>query len=204
MEANTKDSSLCTVCDKHDARLCGRCKSVRYCSAECQKEDWPTHKLPCKAFSNFDVSTRETSEHFRVLFFPVNEKPKFIWLEGKWVDGYQYLEIGSLPGIKGFLDEATIQYSSRLGRKLDDSIYIIARDEFRIDGSLPNKGVAAITSTKPGRHYDWRGPFIAFGKCRRGLRARKCRDIDMQDFRHVVDFFLSYGSPSPSWLRRDD
>ncbi|KAK9442305.1 hypothetical protein VB005_03364 [Metarhizium brunneum] len=202
MPANTKDPSRCTVCDKHDARFCGRCKSARYCSEECEKADWPTHKLLCKAFSNFDVSTRETSKHFRAFFFPVNENPKVIWLENKWLSG-DYADIKSLPGANGLLDFKPIQYSSRLGRKLDDKIYICAREEFLEDGSIPNQGVAAITSTKPGRHYDWRGPFIVTGK-RLGKERRKCRDVDMNDFRHVVDFFLSYGSPSPSWLRRDD
>jgi len=28
---------------------CGGCRSVSYCSVECQKSDWPHHKLPCKA-----------------------------------------------------------------------------------------------------------------------------------------------------------
>ena len=28
--------------------LCGRCKQVQYCSRECQKAHWPTHKKTCK------------------------------------------------------------------------------------------------------------------------------------------------------------
>lgn len=28
--------------------LCGTCKQVQYCSRECQKADWPTHKKTCK------------------------------------------------------------------------------------------------------------------------------------------------------------
>ncbi|EIW80771.1 hypothetical protein CONPUDRAFT_125643 [Coniophora puteana RWD-64-598 SS2] len=28
---------------------CGRCKAVKYCSAQCQREDWKTHKQVCKS-----------------------------------------------------------------------------------------------------------------------------------------------------------
>ena len=28
-------------------RVCGRCAKVRYCSTECQKNDWPQHKTVC-------------------------------------------------------------------------------------------------------------------------------------------------------------
>lgn len=42
---------VCFVCQKENSnKLCGRCKDVRYCSFECQKKDWNTHKINCKVF----------------------------------------------------------------------------------------------------------------------------------------------------------
>jgi len=40
---------LCTECGtlKKDTRRCA-CKAVRYCSTECQKKNWPSHKAKCK------------------------------------------------------------------------------------------------------------------------------------------------------------
>jgi ankyrin repeat protein len=40
----------CTSCKKQDKafKACGRCEQVFYCSAECQKDDWKTHKVSCK------------------------------------------------------------------------------------------------------------------------------------------------------------
>ena len=38
----------CVLCGKPAERLCGRCKLVRYCSAQCQAHHWATtHKLNC-------------------------------------------------------------------------------------------------------------------------------------------------------------
>lgn len=38
----------CQVCSKPGTLRCGACKTIRYCSAECQKKDWKTHKQVCK------------------------------------------------------------------------------------------------------------------------------------------------------------
>jgi hypothetical protein len=43
----------CQFCAKSQAhvasrlKLCNRCRSVRYCSVECQRSDWSTHKIQC-------------------------------------------------------------------------------------------------------------------------------------------------------------
>ncbi|CAD8117731.1 unnamed protein product [Paramecium sonneborni] len=39
----------CQICNKQDAELlrCSQCKSIYYCSIECQKKDWKDHKFIC-------------------------------------------------------------------------------------------------------------------------------------------------------------
>ncbi|KFK29759.1 hypothetical protein AALP_AA7G175300 [Arabis alpina] len=46
VETDTED---CSVCWKVSTKKCSRCKSVRYCSEECQKTDWNLgHQRKCK------------------------------------------------------------------------------------------------------------------------------------------------------------
>ena len=39
----------CATCDRHlrKEKTCDRCRSVSYCSRECQREDWAQHKAAC-------------------------------------------------------------------------------------------------------------------------------------------------------------
>ena len=39
----------CGKCHKKadNLKLCGRCRAVLYCCAECQRSDWPKHKISC-------------------------------------------------------------------------------------------------------------------------------------------------------------
>ncbi len=200
---STGARGLCTVCDKSGTSLCKRCKSVRYCSKACQEAGWPIHKLLCAAFSGFDTSSRPTSEHFRAIFFPVNdEKPKPVWLHCKWHDDeedgkFQLAECESFLGHDGSPKHAPIQHNPVLKRVLSNTIYVCHRDTFLIDGSKTNNSVASIIATKPGQYHDWRGPIIAYGKEGLGTDQIACKDLDMRDFRHVADYFLSYGYTPP-------
>ncbi|KAK8807372.1 hypothetical protein WA158_004131 [Blastocystis sp. Blastoise] len=42
-------NTVCSYCKSNIGKYtCGKCRKVRYCSSECQKKDWPQHKLVCK------------------------------------------------------------------------------------------------------------------------------------------------------------
>jgi len=49
-ETEDGDAKLCDVCNLflEKPKRCSRCKAKYYCSVNCQKSDWTTHKLDCK------------------------------------------------------------------------------------------------------------------------------------------------------------
>jgi len=56
-------SVTCATAEKYDAdRLCAGCRSVFYCSPECQRDDWKGHKPACKVAT----AEREASQIVRV------------------------------------------------------------------------------------------------------------------------------------------
>ncbi|MCJ1468422.1 hypothetical protein MMC07_007050 [Pseudocyphellaria aurata] len=186
------------MCNKGSARFCPRCKSARYCWIPCQLDDWPTHKLLCAIFSNFDASSRPTDQHFRAIFFPVDDrKPRVVWLQGEWEDDekggrYQHNDVNSYFGPDTTPRHFPIQYNPILKKELSDTVYVCHGDVSQINRSKANKSVASITATKTGQNHDWRGPIIAYGTVGLDTVQNASRDINMTDFRHVADFFLSY------------
>ena len=41
-----------------DFKMCARCKSVSYCSRECQKSDWKVHKTVCKDIKRLGLAMK--------------------------------------------------------------------------------------------------------------------------------------------------
>ncbi|KAI0902825.1 hypothetical protein F4823DRAFT_620807 [Ustulina deusta] len=200
MQSSEASSDLCIICGKPNALRCKRCRGASYCSKLCQRGDYPIHKLLCTTFSLFDMAKRPTREHFRAILFPVDQRqPKLIWLHCEWKepeDEYdrRWQHANAEPFLNDYGHEVPIQYNGVLARRLSNIVCVKYRDTFLIDGSARNNSIASITATRVGYHHDWRGPIIAYGKVGPSLDPEECRDVDMNDFRHIADHFVSYGS----------
>ncbi|KAF2103202.1 hypothetical protein NA57DRAFT_52730 [Rhizodiscina lignyota] len=178
---------LCANCPKPHSKICAGCRSIHYCSKKCQKADWPTHKLLCRSFATFDISTRPTEWHYRAILFPTDERtPHFIWVFGLWkiLPGCQYQCYETAELLDGDCGASMyIQENTRLGRELKNCIQIEHRDAFLHDGSKPNLSIRSLTGFK--QYYNWRGPIVVCGNL--GAPTKEmCRDIDMLDVRHLV------------------
>ncbi|KAJ8680544.1 hypothetical protein QAD02_016331 [Eretmocerus hayati] len=194
-DANLKS---CVLCDKSGARACSKCHSINYCSKACQLSDWNIHKQLCSTFATFDNSSRPSDQHTRAILFPVEDtKPQLVWVPWKWEDddGIKWHCTDTSSFLK--LDKkhpcqsrSVVHYNPILQRALDDQIIITYRDEFLYDGSKVNMSIANASCGKSSKDLHWRGPVIAYGK--KGQSDIFCRDLGMEDFRHIIDFLRSY------------
>ncbi|TGJ83248.1 hypothetical protein E0Z10_g5521 [Xylaria hypoxylon] len=195
-------SDPCIICNKPDALRCSRCQGASYCSVSCQRADYPIHKLLCATFSGFDITARPTKEHVRAILFPADQKnPKLVWLQCKWEDswGMRWQYRDAKPFLGDSVESTLIQYNPVLKRILSDTVSVVWRETFLRDGSLPNCSVAVITSTTSEPSHNWCGPIIAYGHVGPSSNPVRCRDIDMNDLRHVADYFISYGTSLASY-----
>lgn len=194
---------LCTVCNEPTTKRCNKCKSAQYCSSECQKADWPTHKLLCAAFAAFDNSTRPSPEHIRAILFPEDgEAIQVVWLDAPWVYGeYRSTQTDSFLAPKTCPYLIPIDYNPILKRPPPEMLMIVCRD---LGGSRINKSIKKICATKSGwAYFPWEGPVLAYSRVGRGSDPPDCRDITMSDFRHITDYLLWYRAtlirnPQPS------
>ena len=49
-------SDACSVCGASSARFCANCRCTRYCSKECQAQDWREHRKRCERVGSLRLS----------------------------------------------------------------------------------------------------------------------------------------------------
>lgn len=68
---------LCPGCFKTSSRttlLCTRCRNMHYCSTQCQRDDWPVHKMVCKKTSEPKSLSNAKVEHVTNMKNTINMK----------------------------------------------------------------------------------------------------------------------------------
>lgn len=69
-----EDEQTCAGCHTRfeDRKLlkCSTCKTIRYCSVDCQKQDWTNHKQVCKEYLNFHQRIQASNKVLEVEDFP--------------------------------------------------------------------------------------------------------------------------------------
>ncbi|CAB9511323.1 MYND finger [Seminavis robusta] len=79
--------TVCMVCRNPTRKECSICAEVHYCSQDCQRHDWPVHKIFCKLqVEPADAVSSSSQMKFTkaVLFPEQGDSPTFVYLPVEW------------------------------------------------------------------------------------------------------------------------
>jgi hypothetical protein len=107
-------------------------------------------------------------------------------------------EQNDLLGLDTSVDFLEIKRNDVLNRELNSTFSLLVRTTRILQALAMNRSVLSVLNGSPQRElWHWVGPLIAFGWKGRGQDPSGSRDLDMLDFRHVVDKFQCRQIPGP-------
>jgi len=193
----TTETSPCAVCSKDTPLKCGRCKAIHYCDRDCQKADYKTHKIICRAFSDFDMSTRPSPNHHLAFVFPAavqgseafnaeRAQAKPTWIKSEY-DGYchvsEYKEIKQALGNVRSEPAYFLDNSGRSDNPQERFITLWCDEEFQLKEELPRNSII----DKLRSDTRWRGTvLIETGFGDDGPPDKYC------DMKRIKKFFKEY------------
>ena len=174
--------------------FCAQRKSAAYCGRDCQRSDWKTHKILCKAFVNLKPSPPIFGEFKLAIIFSKDEDIlRLVWLS---YDSYnQYIDLGIHEAFEesdGPLNRFILSRNALRGFNLPANIAIYGVQYVEDEDLKPNKACLKLAEGQP--IHSWEGPFAAIRV--RSAWGTGVDDITLSDFRHVVDFFREHRKPS--------
>lgn len=121
----------CPLCTDVATKMCGSCRSISYCSPECQQADWPTHKILCKPFKDFTQRPASSDMRRILLFLPDEDKPRFAWAPVKrGLFGDDAIDMSKFDEYDKVFGRVEIQTNSWTGEDLGYGIQIMFDDNF--------------------------------------------------------------------------
>ncbi|KAF2818377.1 hypothetical protein CC86DRAFT_433706 [Ophiobolus disseminans] len=184
-------ASLCAMCSNVGPSGCH--SSARYYSRECQKLDWSVHKLLCKTIKASFTNDECSYEHHGIYFAENDIQPRFVWLHVREIeDGDFAVDLSVLSNLTDFRIKQGLKTSTVLQRPLGKLIMTGFRFRELPNGTLQTYGDMEKSFTKIDDELSHMlGPILAYGMelADHTGKFRKPLDLDMNDFRHLVDFF---------------
>jgi hypothetical protein len=212
---------ICAVCRSPNAKSCGTCKAIYYCSKDCQALDWyESHKLVCNEYSKFIVNNPRPIETADILYklgilFPVDEKkPKLIWIKlyvhreqdtEKAAQGktdYTWHEMDTTVMGKSFSIYADPAFTGFNGRgrryRLAKCLQIWHRINFHGEESQVSQCVRHVLKYLHVPMMFWRGPLLALRTAENKLVSfSRYEDATLADLRYAVGFLKTHSNMVP-------
>lgn len=211
-------NSICPVCSAPATQQCSRCKNLKYCSPNCQRQDYGSHKLLCKTFP--ENGHPPDPRLRRCIYFPPDDfSPQWVWLNVKTFDvggdeGFQHVDYTAQMGndVNTICPGEKIPLNLRTMEPLEKHIYLAYDDMFLskfaernavchvgfliIDGMCSadshDQAIDAATKNKTGS--EWRGPLVALcGRVNELYDIVEVKDMDMKDYSALVEFLRRHG-----------
>ncbi|RDH33316.1 hypothetical protein BDQ94DRAFT_178817 [Aspergillus welwitschiae] len=190
---NFEPEDCCVMCNKTPARRCGCCRSIYYCSKNCQESEFPSHKLLCKKFAT------QPGQPILIWIFTKRryDEDSREW----WTDAlvHSYLGPGSPNTGRLHVEHNEVRdrnlgsgFASSTLRNEGYCVTLLHRDAYLIDNSPPNQSilasVRASSTTSPPHAYN--GPMVAM----RQIHPEDYADIKPANFRHLMDYLVRYAN----------
>lgn len=103
----------CKVCGKEDAKRCGKCHRVFYCSVQCQRKDWKSHKEACN--SSLQATPIASNEH------DSDELPKAVFTRPFTLEKF-VLHVNSIKGMTKSCAEMWVDLRMKGKMPVDSSL----------------------------------------------------------------------------------
>lgn len=200
--------SKCAFCDSLSTKNCGACKSISYCSKECQEKDWfKNHKFICST-TPFPSRTPSSNSVYGILFAE-DGTIKFVNVELKrstqmLIDPKQ-MAPNLIPYLNATEETNILPRKPFEEKNLENSLKFIFRDNFFNDGSKPNLAIKKLTQNK--NPHDWRGPMLVLkvkGILTSNYELHTYMDMEMKDVQDANDYFMWYGSSQSKKLAAEN
>ncbi|ESZ93904.1 hypothetical protein SBOR_5725 [Sclerotinia borealis F-4128] len=213
-----KSNERCVICDKPKTNFCQRCMSAKYCSKECQADDFPIHKLLCAEYERMSKSTRPTPNAKIAFFFGApmtgeTPKPKLIWWDKErrvMKDGtgrvtytnvlaeggrYEDPEVGTTTILNDFArGDHSNDHTAPTGRILGHTLAVHYRHKQGFNSSVANLGIFKATGYNLAKM--WNGPVVIYSLEDMHMPYSDLRkvfqDVTMFDFRIGINYFKFY------------
>lgn len=199
----------CPRCTDKTHKICTACKSIAYCSLECQEADWPLHKILCSKFKDFSDDQRPRDDMRRVVVFhPDEDSPRLMWAPVVSPDGYEVLASDSVAITDPNGDQVKCQdlrlmrllTNDRTGKELPHPIHMLVDDHSVGNYTCENRAVPVATERM--RRYLWLGPLIAYSskyfpendpdEGENEEEVVKIQDLTMRDYADIVAWLVHF------------